>query len=184
MPLVAAAALQLFKALKVERLVPRIATALLFTPLAISTSAIGIAYANGLDDTDSFARPASRACFASASYAPLAMLPPGLVATDISYGPYLLALTPHSAMAAPYHRLGQGIVVAHRALASPPDEAHGVLRDAKADYVMICGPRPPDGLAEPARGLSLWGRLQAGVVPAWLERLPDDGPFAVYRIKA
>jgi hypothetical protein len=183
MPLVAAAALQIFKALRVERLVPRMALALLLTPLAISTGAIGIAYANGFDDADSFARPASRACRATASYAPLAKLTPGLVATDISYGPFLLALTPHSVMAAPYHRIGHGIVAEHRALASPPDEARRVLMEAKADYVMICGPRPPDGLAEPARGKSLWGRLVAGDLPAWLERVPVEGPFAVYRIK-
>jgi hypothetical protein len=44
-------------------------------------------------------------CLLSSSYAQLASLPPGLVATDIDYGPFVLALTPHSVMSAPYHRL-------------------------------------------------------------------------------
>jgi hypothetical protein len=111
-------------------------------------------------------------------------LPSGLVAADISYGPYLLALTPHSALTAPYHRLASGIITAHRALAAPPDRARDILRAAKADYVMVCGPRPPDGLAEPARTRSLWGHLQAGTIPSWLEPLPDTAPFAVYRLRS
>jgi len=184
MPLVATAALRLFAALKLQSVLARVGAALLLTPLVVSSGAIAVAYGNGLNDTDSFARPASRQCVQTASYAPLASLPAGLVVTDISYGPYLLALTPHSVMAAPYHRLGTGIVTAHRALASPPDEAYRILKDAGVTYVMICGPRPPDGLREPARSRSLWGRLQAGAVPDWLAPLPGSGPFAVYQVKS
>jgi hypothetical protein len=152
--------------------------------MALSAGAIAIAHASGFDDADNFARPASRHCFATASYAPLARLPVGLVAADVSHGPFLLALTPHSVMAAPYHRLSSGIVLSHRALASLPDEARGILAAAKATYVMTCGPRPPDGLPEPARSRSLWGRLQAGDVPNWLQRLPvgDPAAFSVYRL--
>ena len=141
----------------------------MLTPMVVSGSAITLAYASGFDDTDSFARPASRMCFATASYQPLKHLPAGLVVTDMSYGPFLLALTPHSAMAAPYHRVSSGILIAHRCLAAPPERARAVLAAIKASYVMVCGPRPPDGLNEPARSQSLWGRLQAGAVPEWLE---------------
>ena len=184
MPLVAAAALQLFAALKLRTLPARLVAGLMLTPMALSAGAITVASASGLSDTDSFARPASRACFASTSYAALARLPVGLAVTDISYGPFLLALTPHSVMSAPYHRLGPGIVAAHRALAAPPDEARRLLADARADYVMVCGPRPPDGLSEPARSRSLWGRLQAGMSPDWLEPMPETQPFAVYRVRS
>lgn len=183
MPLVAALALRLFDALKLRTLPARFAAALLLTPMVLSSGAITVAHAVGLDDKDSFARPAMRQCLATAAYSAIARLPAGLVAADISYGPFLLALTPHAAMAAPYHRLGQGIVAAHRALAAPPDEARGHLVGAKATYVMVCGPRPPDGLAEPARGRSLWGRLQAGAIPDWLDPVPGMSPFAVYRVR-
>jgi len=37
-----------------------------------------------------------------------------VVATDIDYGPFVLALTPHSVVGAPYHRLSSGIAAAHR----------------------------------------------------------------------
>jgi hypothetical protein len=184
MPLVAAVAPRLFTALRLRTLPARLAAAMMLTPMAVSVCAITIAHATGLDDADSFARPASRHCLNSASYIALARLPAGLVATDISYGPFLLAMTPHAAMAAPYHRLGPGIVAAHGALASPPDEAHRIMARAGANYVMVCGPRPPDGLAEPARSRSLWGRLQAGAVPGWLEPVPGMQPFAVYRIRS
>jgi hypothetical protein len=182
MPLVATMALRLFAVLNLTRMVPRVATALMLTPLAVSSGAITVALANGLGDTDSFLRPESRQCIQTASYAPLASLPPGLVVTDISWGPYLLALTPHSVEAAPYHRLGPGIVTAHRALVAPPDQARDILKAAKANYVMICGPRPPDGMLEAERSQSLWAQLRAGAVPGWLQRLPGTGSFAVYRI--
>ena len=48
MPLVAAMALRLFAALRLETVVARVAAALLLTPLALSTGAITIAHANGL----------------------------------------------------------------------------------------------------------------------------------------
>ena len=137
------------------------------------------------DDRDAFDRPASKACIQSASYARLAQLPPGIVATDVSYGPFLLALTPHSVLAGPYHHLSKGIMAAHRSLASPPGQAREVLAEQRATYVMICGPRPPDGLAEPERSASLWGRLRAGAVPDWLEPVGNAAgqAFAVYRMK-
>jgi hypothetical protein len=184
MPLVAALAPRLFELLRLRALPARLMAGLMLTPMALSSGAITLAYASGFEDTDGFARLESRHCFATANYVPLGRLPPGLVVTDISFGPFLLALTPHSVMAAPYHRLGYGIGIAHRAMSSPPDEAGGILRDAKADYVMVCGPRPPDGLPEPARSASLWGRLQAGEVPRWLQPVPAMAPFAVYRIRS
>ena len=56
-------------------------------------------------------------------------------------------------------------MTAHRALAEPPETARGVLVDGQVDYVLVCGPRPPDGLPEPALSRSLWARLRAGAVP-------------------
>ncbi|MEA3027082.1 MAG: hypothetical protein QOF91_2367 [Alphaproteobacteria bacterium] len=185
MPMVAAMALRLFAVLRLQTLRARLAATLALTPLALSTGAITIAHAAGFDDRDAFDRPASKACVQSASYARLAQLPPGIVATDVSYGPFLLALTPHSVLAGPYHHLSKGIMAAHRSLALPPEQARKILAGQNAAYVMICGPRPPDGLAEPERGGSLWGRLRAGAVPDWLEPAGDNAgqAFAVYRVK-
>ena len=69
------------------------------------------------------ARPEREACLKTENYAPLARLPAGLIAADIDFGPFLLALTPHSILAAPYHRLSGGILSAHAIFVSPPDLA-------------------------------------------------------------
>ena len=184
MPIVAATALRLFAALRLKTMVARVAATLALSPLALSSGAITIAHAAGFDDKDVFDRPASKACLLSESYVPLAQLPPGIVATDISYGPFLLALTPHSVLAGPYHHLSKGIIAAHRSLSESPEQAHKVLIAQHVTYVMICGPRPPDGLAESERSASLWGRLRAGSLPDWLERVENTGAaFAVYRVK-
>jgi hypothetical protein len=183
MPLVAAFALQLCAALKLTALVPRFVAGLLLTPMALSAGAITIANAAGIDEDENFTRPERQICFRTASYAPLAGLPPGLMVTDIDYGPFLLALTPHQATAAPYHRLSAGIVDAHRVFAVAPEPAKQIVHRLGARYLATCGPRSPTGVTGAALAASLWGQLQAGRVPGWLERVPLDGAFAVYRVK-
>jgi len=183
MPLVACFALHLFRLLRLQSLVPRAAVGVLLTPAVLSLGAITIANAAGFGANDSFNRTEPNACFKTGSYAALAQLPRGLIATDIDYGPFLLALTPHSVLAAPYHRLPEAIITTHQALGSPPVAARRVLARAHAQYVATCGARSLADLGAAERDASLWGRLQAGVVPDWLEPLPVVGPFAVYRVK-
>jgi hypothetical protein len=183
MPLVAAFALQLFAALRLERLAPRVAVGVLLTPAVLSLGAVTIANAAGIGREDDFHRAVTPVCFQNRSYAALAQLPAGVVATDVNYGPFVLALTPHAVLTAPYHRLATAIVAAHRAFAAPPDRARGMLAAFRADYVAVCGAQAPDGLSPDERDASLWGRLQAGTVPDWLQRVPLPGPFAIYRVK-
>ena len=60
MPLVAAFALHLFAALKLQSLVPRFAVGVLLTPAALSLGAISIANAAGLDDRETLQPPRAR----------------------------------------------------------------------------------------------------------------------------
>jgi hypothetical protein len=186
MPLVAVLALHLFAWLRVRTLVPRFAMGLLLAPATLSIGAIAVANAAGIDERENFNRPEREACLKTENYAPLARLPAGLVAADIDFGPFLLALTPHSVLAAPYHRLSTGIVAAHEAFTAPPEEGRRILARERVTYIVTCGPRPPSGLAGPALGASLWGRLQAGDVPGWLEPVPQTagGVFVAYRVKS
>jgi hypothetical protein len=89
-------------------------------------------------------------------------------------------------LAAPYHRLSDGIIAAHAAFALPPDAARDVLVRRKVAYVVTCGPRPPLDLAQANRSASLWGQLQAGAVPGWLDPVAETsaGPFRAYRVRA
>ncbi len=184
MPLVAAFAVHLFAVLRLQSLVPRVAVAVLLAPAVVSLGAITIANAAGFGANDNANRTEAEGCFKTESYAALAQLPPGVVATDIDYGPFLLALTPHTVLAAPYHRLSAGILTAHRALASPPDEARGMLTAAHADYVATCGAAGLRRLGLAQRETSLRAMLQAGETPPWLERVAGlaNSPFVVYRI--
>jgi hypothetical protein len=184
-PLVAAFALHLFALLRLHALVPRFLVGLMLTPGALSAGAIGIANAAGLGEPDSTGGSAP-ACLKSASYAQLARLPAGLVAADVDFGPFILALTPHSVLAAPYHRLSTGIVAAHQVFASPPDQARSILARRSATYVVICGSAPPVGVSEAALSASLWAQLQAGVVPGWLDPVTEIGmgPFRAFRVRA
>jgi hypothetical protein len=185
MPLVAAFALHLFAALRLQNLVPRFAVGLLLTPAALSIGAISIANAAGLDERETFTRPEREACLKTGNYAPLRRLPPGLVAADIDFGPFLLALTPHSVLAAPYHRLSSGILAGHAVFAAPPDDARRTVNRLGVAYVVTCGPRPPNDLSGSALGASLWGRLQANDVPTWLEPLSPPGQaLNVYRVRS
>jgi hypothetical protein len=186
MPLVAVAALRLFAALRLKSLAPCFIAGLLLTPMALTAGAIAIADAAGLDRHDPSSDLEPQACFETRSYAPLAKLPPGLVVTGIAYGPFVLALTPHSVLSAPYHRLSAGIIAAYKIFNEPPDEAHRIITRLHVNYVALCGLRTPVGLTDPQRAASLQGQLQAGAVPDWLKREPaaDGQAFAIYRIKS
>ena len=102
------------------------------------------------------------------------------------FGAFILALTPHSVLTAPYHRLSSRIVAAHEVFAAPPDQARSILARHAATYVVICGPMAPSGLSEPALSASLWAKLQANSVPDWLDPVAEtrEGPFRAYRIRA
>lgn len=185
MPLVAALALHLFGLLRLQSLATRVAVGVMLTPAVLSLGAVTIVNAAGLGANDSVHREDSSACFKSESYAALARLPRGMIAADIDYGAHILALTPHTVVAAPYHRLSAGIVAAHEILASAPDQSQRVAARLNVRYIVTCGRASPNGLADASRDASLWAKLQAGDVPPWLARIELSGtPFGVYRVVA
>jgi len=184
MPLVALALVRLLAAMQMTSVAARVIAGLVLTPTALSAGAILVADAAGLHDTG-VRTPAENACFDVANYRALARLSPGLIATNVRYGPYVLALTPHSVLAAPYHRLSGPILANHRALAAQPEEARAVLAGAHATYVVVCRDGYPLGFGATERRESLWARLQAGAVPDWLEPVAEsqDQPLLAFRIK-
>jgi len=126
---------------------------------------------------------ARNACLATSAFAPLVQLPPGLIAAPIDLGSHIVALTPHSALAAPYHRDNHGNRVALDAFLAPPHAAQGILRADKVTYVVNCpGMGELNALAKRAPE-SLAARIVAGMPPAWLAPLPQHGLFQVFVIK-
>jgi hypothetical protein len=184
MPLVAAGCVYLFARLRLTNLVSRAAVALLLTPTLVSAGAIAIAEAAGAPPAAEEDGRVVGGCFKTANYAPLAQLPPGLVATEIDFGSFVLASTPHSVLGAPYHRLSEGILAAHEAFALRPEQAHALFTRLHVDYVVTCGERAPPGLSAVERRVGLWAALHAGSLPSWLERVParPGQVFTVYRV--
>jgi hypothetical protein len=161
----------------------RLAAALVLTPTAVTAAAFTVIQTVAEPSPPRPGMPERASCMLNDAYAPLARLPTGLVATDVNYGPFVLALTPHAVVAAPYHRVVGGILAEHAILAGPLDQAQRVVDANHVSYVAICGHRSSTG-AVPVAG-SLWAELEAGRVPAWLEQIPGsrDDQFRVYRVR-
>jgi hypothetical protein len=167
----------------IRSIVPCAFAALALTPSAVGLGAIGIASAVGSEPIV-MTTPERQACVSKDGAVALARLPRGLIVTnELDWAPYLLAFTPHSQLAAPYHRLSSIIVTAHQALAKPPSEARDIVAASHINYIAICGPRGPLGVKGDALELSLWNQLRTARVPEWLEPVTLEGPFTVYRVR-
>jgi hypothetical protein len=161
----------------------RLAAAFVLTPTAVTAAALTVIQTVAEPPPAKPGMAERAACTHNDAYAPLAHLPAGLVATDINYGPFLLALTPHAVVAAPYHRVVGGMLTADAILRGPLDEARRAVDADRVSYVAICGQRSSTGTV-PAAG-SLWADLDAGRIPAWLEEIPGSraDQFRVYRVR-
>lgn len=122
-------------------------------------------------------------CHAASAYAPLASLPPGLVAAPLDAGAHLLAHTAHQVLAAPYHRNNHGNRLAIDIFLSPPDAARELVRQSHATYLAICpGARQLDVMRRRAPG-GLGDQLTQGAAPDWLTPLSVAGtPFRIFRV--
>ena len=186
MPLVAAASLRLFARLRLENLAARAFVGMLLTPAVLSAGAIAAVHAAGYPAAEEDDNRILGGCFKTANYAQLARLPQGVVAAEVDLGSFVLALTPHAVLAAPYHRLSEGIIAAHQIFALPPESARGVVARFGVTYVVTCGARVPPEMSDAERAASLWTRLQAGTTPDWLAVVPAQPGevFTVYRVKS
>jgi hypothetical protein len=186
MPLVAAASLRLIALFKIDSLVVRAFVAILLTPAALAAGSIAAVHAAGHPANDQHDSRTLGGCYKTANYAQLARLRQGVIATEIDFGSFVMALTPHAVIAAPYHRLSAGIIAADRIFALPPLQAREILARYGATYIVTCGTHVPSGLSETERRDSLWARLQTGAIPDWVEAVPAQAGevFQVYRIKS
>ncbi|QDX27779.1 hypothetical protein FPZ54_18365 [Sphingomonas suaedae] len=110
----------------------------------------------------------------------LAVQPAGVVAAPIDLGPYMLAATPHRALAAPYHRNASGNLAVYRLLLMPVEQARGAAARLDLDYLADCagaweelGSPPPE---------SLLASLRAGSPPAWLVPIWKRSGSGLYAI--
>jgi hypothetical protein len=155
----------------------------------LCVSGLATAYVSGLfpDKVDAYHRAVNLAnsrCPTLAALRPIAEQPPGLVLTFVDLGPRLITVTPHDAIAGPYHRNGQQILDVMHAWRGSVDNAHATIARYHVDYVLICPHMSESTIyrAETPRGF--YSRLAAGQVPDWLApvTLPADSPYRMWRV--
>lgn len=145
--------------------------AMIAAPL-LSLGGIANATLNGdvlLDSTKCMTTPAIRS---------LGTLPKGRFAGSIDFGSYIVALTPHDALAAPYHRIDKAIILNQRLLGAEPGEARTLLDAAHADYVVLCMPKEKPKAA----GSGLEARLKSGEEISYLKPLAVQSPVPELRV--
>jgi hypothetical protein len=141
---------------------------------ATSTATIG--------DGDCIGTPAIRA---------LAKLPKGFFVGSVDHGSYIVALTHHDVLAAPYHRADLAMIDNQATLSAEPVEAQRRLQALGADYVMLCMVKAgstPLQIGGPIKVYpnSIETRLRAGETFAFLEPVDVQSPaleMKVWRVQ-
>ena len=149
---------------------------------------IGEASARGVEALAHAQRPAfvegPATCGRAADYAPLAAVPPGLVVGFIDAGPYILMMSGHSVLAAPYHRNVAGNGAMFDVFLLRPEQARRRLAELRVDFVAFC-PGAPERFAYAAQAPDgLAATLGRGEVPDFLAPVPlGPTPLVLYRVR-
>ncbi|HEX5184931.1 MAG TPA: AcrB/AcrD/AcrF family protein [Allosphingosinicella sp.] len=115
---------------------------------------------------------------------PVALQPKGIVLTFVDLGPRLITVTPHDAVAGPYHRNGQDIIDVMQAFRGTADYAHAIVEKHRVDYVLICPGMSESTIYASEAPAGFYMQLVRGKVPAWLQpvALPKVSPFRMWRV--
>ncbi len=111
---------------------------------------------------------------------------PKTILAFLDVGPELVYRTPHRSIGSPYHRNGAGIYDGWRALATDDvAEAQRLMQRRQVDWVLLCPSVPERAYFEQPNGsASLYDRLLAGDVPAWLTPVPLPAALGSFRLYA
>ena len=127
---------------------------------------------------------ANRRCPTLPALKPIAALPRATVLTFIDFGPRLIAVTPHAAIAGPYHRAGSAILDVQHAFRAPdPAVAYDVMRRHGATLLLICPGMSESTVYASEAPKGFYAQLAHGHAPRWLAPvpLPASSPFKLWR---
>lgn len=127
---------------------------------------------------------ANRLCPTLPALAPIAKLPPATILTFVDLGPRLVAVTPHRAIAGPYHRNEAAILDVHRAFDGSPDQARRIARRHGATLLLICPNLSESTVYRTRSPNGFYARLARGERFDWLAPLPlpPGSPYRLWRI--
>jgi hypothetical protein len=113
---------------------------------------------------------------------------PHLIMNDIAYGPELLFRTNDLILSAPFHTDVEGNLIAKKFFStSNTEEAEHVIRDSKAEFVVICRKTVPlYDVENDTHQKTFAQQLDEGAVPSWLEPIHYKGEndFMLFSVKA
>ena len=107
---------------------------------------------------------------------PIAKLPPATILTFVDFGPRLITVTHHRAIAGPYHRNGPAILdIQHAFRSKSPEVAHDVMKRHGATLLLLCPGMSESTLYASQNKDGFYMQLMRGQVPAWLAPVPMPG---------
>ena len=119
---------------------------------------------------------ANRVCPSLRALAPVARQPKGVVFTFVDLGPRIISVTPHDAIAGPYHRNDQAIADVMNAFRGDADQARRIIVDEyRSDYLLVCPNMSTATIFMSETPKGFYMQLVKGQVPAWLTPI-DLGP--------
>lgn len=133
---------------------------------------------------DARAEQQAIACESAASIAKLARLPSGNVLAPFDMGPLILSQTAHQVVASSHHRNARGMYDHIRIFRSRPDVAYALLKARGINYLAVCEGEEELAFYVKKDPNGLWGSIERGDVPGWLEALPQMGEgIKIWRIR-
>jgi hypothetical protein len=124
------------------------------------------------------------ACESAASVAQLAQLPTGNMLAPFDMGPMILSQTQHRIVASSHHRNARGMYDHIRIFRSRPDVSHKLLKARAIRYLTVCAGEEELAFYAKKDPNGLWGSIERGDVPGWLEALPELGDgIKVWRVR-
>jgi len=129
------------------------------------------------EDTD------AKACITEKSIADFARMPAGRIWSGFNAGPALLRFTPHSVLAANYHRNQTGMIATLKIAMAKPQDALPMLEAQGISYVLLCKGDPLVDLMKTRYPDGFLARLGDGDVPGYLEEIPQrSGDLHIYQM--
>jgi hypothetical protein len=158
---------------------------LLLSGLAVQLIAPWISHASAKNGARALINAANARCPSLPALRPIALLPKGNILTHVDLGPRLIAVTPHTAIAGPYHRNQADIIAVMRAFRGSAENARRTIVERKIDYVLICPNMSETTIYRADAPKGFYVQLVKGQTPTWLEpiELPTGSPYRMWRVK-
>jgi hypothetical protein len=128
------------------------------------------------------ARASKAPCLAPSAFTELRTWSPARLMVPIDLGSHVLLETPHSVVAAPYHRNEAGILDTFRFFNGSLEDAQAIASARGIDFVVTCPALPEMNGIDLGVEDTLLARLAGGDLPVWLEDVPGSGPLRILKV--